>query len=87
VLASTVAGCQQLCSKLLTRRKASAPESRRIRMLGREPIFAMNNKQRTHRNCRGTSTLEFIVALPFLLLVMLVAVGLSFFGLFSWTTS
>ncbi len=33
--------------------------------------------RRTHRNCRGTSTLEFIVVLPFLLMVMLTAVELS----------
>jgi len=37
----------------------------------------MNTKQRTHRNCRGISTLEFIVVLPFLLYIMLVAVELS----------
>ena len=37
----------------------------------------MNIKQRIHRNSRGTSTLEFIVVLPFLLFVTLVAVDLS----------
>ncbi len=37
----------------------------------------MNMRQQTHRNCRGTSTLEFVVVLPFLLIVMLTAVELS----------
>ncbi len=33
--------------------------------------------RRTHRNCRGTSTLEFVVVLPFLFILMLTAVELS----------
>jgi Flp pilus assembly protein TadG len=37
----------------------------------------MNTGQRHHRNCRGTSTLEFIVVLPFLMFVMMTAVELS----------
>ncbi len=37
----------------------------------------MNMRQPAHRNCRGTSTLEFIVVLPFLFIVMLTAVELS----------
>ena len=37
----------------------------------------MNTGQRPHRNCRGISTLEFVVVLPFLFIVMLTAVELS----------
>src|SRR5512139_1756924 len=38
----------------------------------------MNNfRQRRGRHCPGTSTLEFIVILPFLLIIMLIAVELS----------
>lgn len=47
-------------------------------MPGREPIkSAMNTGQRHHRNCRGTSTLEFIAVLPFLMFVMMTTVELS----------
>ncbi len=37
----------------------------------------MSNRPRRPRSCSGTSTLEFIVILPFLLIVMLIAVELS----------
>ena len=38
---------------------------------------AMMNKTQRRRNCRGISTLEFIVVLPFLLMIMLSGVELS----------
>ena len=38
---------------------------------------AMSLRTRHQRSCAGTSTLEFIVILPFLLIVMLIAVELS----------
>ena len=38
---------------------------------------AMSLRPRHHRSCAGTSTLEFIFILPFLLIVMLIAVELS----------
>src|SRR5512147_2017004 len=37
----------------------------------------MKNRQRCQRSYAGTSTLEFIVILPFLLIIMLIAVELS----------
>ncbi len=37
----------------------------------------MSARQRRERSCAGTSTLEFIVILPFLLIIMLTAVELS----------
>ncbi len=37
----------------------------------------MNTGRQHYRNCRGTSTLEFVVVLPFLFIIMLTAVELS----------
>ncbi len=37
----------------------------------------MKTEQRLHRNCRGTSTLEFVVVLPMLMLILFAGVELS----------
>lgn len=38
---------------------------------------AMKTEQRLRRNCRGTSTLEFVVVLPMLMLILFAGVELS----------
>jgi Flp pilus assembly protein TadG len=40
-------------------------------------MAAMKTEKRPHRNCRGTSTLEFIVVLPLLMLILFAGVELS----------
>jgi len=37
----------------------------------------MKTEQRLHRNCRGTSTLEFLLVLPMLMLILFAGVELS----------
>jgi len=37
----------------------------------------MKTEQRLHRNCRGTSTLEFVIVLPLLMLILFGGVELS----------
>ncbi len=68
----------QYCSHGTSGREVPAPAARRFRTPGREPIRpAMKTRQRLLGNCRGTSSLEFIAVLPFVLTVMLLGVELS----------